>query len=160
MRTISGVILLLVSILASIAAIAQSAPPQPAAAGPGGVAQADEEIKALEAKLVNLIVHGDWDEYEKLLVTDYTGIAYNGKLENKEATMSSFRDGPRKIIVLEPEDLRVRTYGETAILQGQLTIWARESGRVGTKIERFTEVFVRRDGQWRLAAEQETPTGK
>ena len=160
MRTMPRVTLLLVSILATATVIAQSAPAQPTPARLVVNAQAEEEIKALEAKVADLIVHGDWDQYEKLLVSDYAGITYDGKLENREVMMSSLRSGPRKIIVMEPEDLRVRTYGETAVLQGQLTISARESGRVSTKVERFTEVFVRQNGQWYLAARQETATAK
>ena len=160
MRKMPGVTLLVVSILATAAAMAQATPAPPTPARPVVNAQAEEEIKALEAKLANLILHDAWDEYEKLLVSDYAGIAYDGKLESREATMSNFRSGRRKIVVLEPEDLRVRTYGETAVLQGLLTIWARESGRLSTKIERFTEVFVKQDGQWLLAARQGTAAPK
>jgi len=161
MPTIPEVTLLVVSIFTTATAIAQSAAPQPVPARAGVNTLPEDEIKALELKLADLIVHGDWDEYEKRLMPDFTRITYDGKQpENKEATMSSLRSGPRKIVVMEPEDLRVHTYGETAILQGKVTISVRESGRLSTKIERFTEVFVKQDGQWYLAAEQETLLGK
>jgi len=165
MRTIPTVVVLVVIMLAvmalaTVATMAQSTLAQATGAQPGVNAATEEEIKALETKLADLMVHGAWDEYEKLLAPDYAGITYNGKLENKEGAMLGLRNGPRKVIVMEPEDLHVRTYGETAVLQGQLTIWARESGRVSTKVERFTEVFVRQDGHWHLAAMQETPASK
>lgn len=146
--------------LAVATAVSQSAPEPSNPVRPVTSAQADEEIKALELKLANLIVHADWDEYEKLLGPDYTRVAYNGMFEDKKATMSSFRNGPRQYVVMEPEDLRVRTYGETAVLQGKLTISVRESGRLSSKVERFTQVFVKRDGRWFLTAEQETAVGK
>ena len=79
------------------------------------------EIKALELKLAALIVRGDWDEYEKRLTSNYSCIAADGKVAAKEEVMSSFRTGPRKIIFMEPEDLHVWVYGETAIVQGRLT---------------------------------------
>lgn len=110
--------------------------------------------------MADLIVRGDWDEYEKYLVADYTRVAADGKLENKDEVMSGFRKGPRKIIVMEPEDLHVRTYGEAAVLQGRVTTSVRESAHVNTRNERVTEVFVRQDGQWRMAAEQESAMGK
>ena len=160
MRTIAVVTLLVVTVLATATAMGQAAPAQPTPTHSVVNAQTEEEIKALETKLANLIVHDAWDEYEKLLAPDYAGVTYDGKLENKEATMASLRSGRRKIVVMEPEDLRVRTYGETAVLQGLLTVWARESGRVSTKVERFTEVFVKQDGQWLLAAAQETAAAK
>ena|SRR5271157_1501356 len=123
-------------------------------------ANVEEELKTFEVKLADLIVRGDWDEYEKHLAADYTRVAADGKLENKGEVMSAFRKGPRKIIVMEPEDLHLVIYGEAAVMQGHVTTSVRESGHVNTRNERFTEVFVRQDGQWRMAAEHETAMGK
>jgi ketosteroid isomerase-like protein len=142
-------------IAASPTAIAQS--PAPRSEAP---ASAEEEIKTLELKLADLIVHGQWDEYEKHLTSDYTHVATNGTLETKDETMAGFRKGPRTIIVMEPEELHARTYGQTAILQGKTTISWREAGRLSTKVERSTQVFVKQEGQWLLATEHETMLGK
>ena len=57
---------------------------------------------------------------------------------------------------MEPENLRVRTYGDSAILQGERTTSVREAGRVSSNKVRFTEVFVERDEAWYMAAEHET----
>lgn len=123
-------------------------------------ANTEDEIKALEKKFADLIVHDGWDEYEKRLAPEYTRTGSDGKLEKKEDAMAGFRKGPRKVIVMEPEELRVQVYTDTAVLQGMETIWVRELGRVSTKHERFMKVFVRRDGEWYLATEQATATGK
>ena len=158
MRTtlpIVSLTLILILIGASPTAIAQSPAPRSEAS-----ASAEEEIKALELKLADLIIHGQWDEYERHLTSDYTHVATNGVLESKEETMTGFRKGPRTIIVMEPEDLHARTYGQTAIVQGKVTISWREAGRLSTKVERATQVFVKQDGQWFLAAEHETMLGK
>jgi len=137
-----------------LAAIATAACCAGAQTGP------EAEIKTLELRLSDLVVHGNWDEYEKHLAPDYTRIASHGKLLNKEDVMADFRTGPRKIIVMEPEELQIRIHEGDAILQGQLTTSVRESGRVTTRVERFTHVFVKKDGEWLLAAEQETTIGK
>jgi hypothetical protein len=161
MRIILGAALLACTILVTMESGWAQVVPTPAAPlrakGKSGV---EEELKTVELRLANLIVHGDWDEYEKHLTAGYMRVAADGKLENKDEVMSDFRKGSRKIIVMEPEDLHVRIYGETAVMQGHLTTSVRESGRVSTRNERFTAVFVRRVGQWLLAAEQETPMGK
>jgi hypothetical protein len=120
----------------------------------------EESIKALELKLAQWIVQGNWDEYEKLLASDFTRISADGKLADKKSVISEFREGPRKIIVMEPEDMHARIYGDSAILQGRVTTSVRDSGHVNTRKERFTEVFVKQDGQWQLASEQETSIGK
>jgi len=62
-------------------------------------ANTEDEIKALEKKFADLIVHDGWDEYEKRLAPEYTRTGSDGKLEKKEDAMAGFRKGPRKVIV-------------------------------------------------------------
>jgi hypothetical protein len=123
---------------------------------------AEGEIKALELRLAGLIVHGDWDEYEKHLASDYSHIRDNGHVEGKDEALASLRDVRRKIIVMEmePSDLAIRIYGDTAVSNAEFTTSVRESGQVKTRRTRQTDVFVKRDGQWYLIAEQGTMIGK
>ena len=123
-------------------------------------AGSEEELKMVELKLADLMIHANWDEYEKQLAAGYTLIDAKGKLQSKDEIMAEFRKGERKIIVMEPEDLRGRIYGEASVLQGKCTTSVRESGHLRTRNERFTQVFIRRDGKWLLAAEQQTAIGK
>lgn len=152
MRKPLGIILLLGSLFVPSAYAEQSAAPS----GTDVTSKCEEQIEALENKLAALIVSGNWTEYEKRLTLDFTYIDGNAKLETREELLTGYKSGPRKVIVMEPEDLRVRTYGDTAILQGERTTSAREGGRVSSIKVRFTEVFVERKGDWYLAAEQET----
>jgi hypothetical protein len=123
---------------------------------------AEGEIKALEMKLAELIVHGDWDEYEKHLASDYLHTRDNGHVESKDEALGSLRDVKRKIIVMEmePADLEIRIYGDTAVSNAEFTTSVRESGQVKTRRTRQTDVFVKRDGQWYLIAGQGTTIGK
>jgi hypothetical protein len=123
---------------------------------------AEGEIKALELKLAELIVHGGWDEYAKHLASDYLHTRDNGHVEGKGEALASLRDVKRKIIVveMEPADLAIRIYGDTAVSNAEFTTSLRESGQVKTRRTRQTDVFVKRDGQWYLIAEQGTMIGK
>jgi hypothetical protein len=123
---------------------------------------AEGEIRALELKLAELIVHGDWDEYEKHLASDYLHTRDNGHVESKDEALASLRDLKRKIIVMEmePADLAIRIYGETAVSNAEFTTSVRESGQIKTRRTRQTDAFVKRDGQWYLIAEQGTTIGK
>jgi hypothetical protein len=123
---------------------------------------AEGEIKALELKLAGLIVQGDWDEYEKHLASDYLHTRDNGHVESKDEALASLRDVKRKIIVMEmePADLAIRIYGDTAVSNAEFTTSVRESGQVKTRRTRQTNVFVKRDGQWYLIAGQDTMIGK
>jgi ketosteroid isomerase-like protein len=123
---------------------------------------AQGEIKALELRLAELIVHGDWDEYTKHLASDYLYTRDNGHLENKDEALASLSDARRKIIVMEmePADLAIRIYGDTAVANAEFTITVRDSGQVKSRRTRLTDVFVKRDGQWVLVAGQGTTIGK
>ncbi|MBZ5616529.1 MAG: nuclear transport factor 2 family protein [Acidobacteriia bacterium] len=123
---------------------------------------AESEIKALELKLAGMIIRGDWDEYAMYLAPDYLHTRYNGQVESKDEALASLRDVKRKIIVMEmePADLAIRIYGDTALANAEFTITVRDSGQVKSRRTRLTDVFLKRDGQWCLVAGQETPIGK
>jgi hypothetical protein len=120
------------------------------------------EIKALELKLAELIVQGNWDEYAKHLASDYLHTRDNGHVEGKDDALASLRDVKRKVIVMEmePADAVIRIYGDTAMANAEFTTRVRDSGQVKSRRIRLTDVFVKRDGQWCLVSEQETSIGK
>jgi ketosteroid isomerase-like protein len=154
MRTVSTITVLLVLSLALAA--------QPSGVHADANPAAEGEIKALELKLAALIVRGDWDEYAQHLAPDYLHTRDNGHVELRDEALASLRDVRRKIIVMEmePADLAIRIYGETALSNAEFTISVRESGQVKTRRTRITDVFVKRDGQWYLIAGQGTTIGK
>ena len=124
--------------------------------------EADAEIKSLQSKMAQWIVHGEWDEYARQLAPEYLHTGYSGQVESKEEVMTALRDERRRIIVMEvePSDQRVRIYGDTAVSNTEVTISVRESGQLRTRRLRMTNVFIRREGQWYLVAEQATSIGK
>jgi hypothetical protein len=123
---------------------------------------AEGEIKALELKMADLIVRADWDEYAKLLSSDYLHTRENGRVEKKDEALASLQDLKRKIIVMEmePADLAIRIYGDMAVSNAEFTMTVRDSGMVKPHLIRLTDVFVKRDGQWRLVAGQSTAVSK
>ena len=123
---------------------------------------AEGEIKSLETKLAELLVRGDWDEYATHLASDYLHIRENGVVEDKEQALASLRDPKRKFIVMEmdPASHAIRIYGDTAVSSAEFTITVRDSGQVKSRRTRLTDVFLKREGQWWLVAEQGATIGK
>jgi len=134
---------------------------QPAPVHADANSAAESEIKALQSELAALIAKGDWDEYAKHLASDYF-YAENGHVETWEEALASLRDVKRKIIVMEmePDDLAIRIYGDTAIASAKFDETVREAGQVKSRSTRVTDVFIRRDGQWYLAAGHASTLGK
>jgi Domain of unknown function (DUF4440) len=123
---------------------------------------AESEIKALELRRAELIVRGEWDEYAKQLAFDYLHTRDDGHVESRDEAMANLRDVKRKIIVMEmePANLVVHIYGDTAVSSAEFMVRFRENGRVNSRRVRLGDVFVKRDGQWWLVAEQGTTIGK
>jgi hypothetical protein len=123
---------------------------------------AEAEIKTLETKLADLIVHSKWDEYATNLAAGYLHTRDNGHVETRDEALASLRDVKRTFIVMEmePADAVVRVYGDTAVSNAEFTTRVRDSGQVKSRRVRLTDIFIKRDGQWSLIAEQETTIGK
>ena len=143
--------------LALSIALAAQQPGIHAAANPA----AEAEIKALELKLADLMVRGDWDEYAKHLASDYL-YTDNGHVESRDEALANLRDSKRKFIVMEieSEDLTIRIYGDMAVSGAKYTATVRESGQVKSHLARVTDVFIKRDGQWYVIAGQAATIAK
>jgi len=123
-----------------------------------GNSGAQEEVKKAELDLAQMIVKGEWDQYAAYLMDDYEHTSTVS--ESKAQWLERLRSGADKVLDLAPEELMVRVYGDTAILSGHFTLVQRKNGRVDTFFTRETEVFLRRNGRWMLAAEHATSMGK
>jgi ketosteroid isomerase-like protein len=121
---------------------------------------AEDEIRKVELDLAQTMIRGEWDSYAAHLMDDYERAASNGTTENKAAVMTHLRSGSEKVLDLTPEELKIRVYGDTAILTGHFTLVQRRNGRVDTYFTRETEVFLRRNGRWLLATEHATTVAK
>lgn len=142
--------LLLAFILPAYAQEGTRADPNPAA---------EAEIKKLEMDLAQMIVKGEWDQYAAQLMDDYQRNGASG-IQDKAAVIKELRSTDAKVLDLAPEELGVRVYGDTAIVTGHFTLVQRRNGRVDTFFTRESEVFLKRNGRWMLAAEHATAVGK
>ncbi|UUZ50809.1 nuclear transport factor 2 family protein [Massilia sp. B-10] len=55
------------------------------------------------------------------------------------------------------EDFDVRVYGDVALLTGRTRMTGSYDGKQFKSHYRYTDVYVRRDGQWKVASVQITP---
>ena len=118
-------------------------------------AEVEREIKALEFHLADLLVRGQLDTYSTFLSQDYTRINDRGEVQTREQVLHQFRTS-RVGFTMEPTELVVQSYGDTAILTGILKVKAAEPSRP-ERTSRFRKVFVRRSGRWYLVSLQGVP---
>ena len=113
----------------------------------GQQASADSAaIVALELELSRLLAAGQVAEYATHLTADYARTTQQGTLERHDVALASWRARGAGS-VMRPTDLWVRVYGDAAVLTG--VVGGADTSGPRTRI---TKMFVRQQGQWRLAA--------
>lgn len=116
----------------------------------------EQEIKVLEHERNRAILNGDAATLERMTSDDYTFITLRGELRTKADVVKGFQSGTFKYDWRTISDLKVRVYGDTAIVTGRSTQKGTESGKDYSGDYRFTRVYVKQKGRWVTVALQAT----
>lgn len=148
-RTISALpllVLLLLPLLPGALTAAETADPR-------------QEVLAADARRFAAMVQGDLTALEGLLTEDLTYTHSTGQVESRTELLESLRSGRLRYLAAEPSESAVRLLGETAIVTGRADMRVSAQGQGLTLQVRFTEVWVKSGGMWKLAAWQSTRIG-
>ena len=129
----------------------------PARAQMGAAPSVEEQIKKMEKDRAAAVVKADVATLEGLTSDDYVLINANGQVSNKAETMSSIKTGKIKLTSNEVSDLKVRVYGNTAVVTGKANSKGTIGGRELKGPVMFTRVYVKKNGKWQSVAFQQTP---
>jgi uncharacterized protein (TIGR02246 family) len=114
------------------------------------------QFKELQQRLATAYLRGDRAFVDALLADDWTSTDYQGRIWTKAGVLAMF-DGPRPPMTKAEIDVdRVRLLGDVAIVTGQSLAAGLVDGRDVTVRQRYTDIYVRRDGRWRIVASQGT----
>lgn len=116
----------------------------------------EDEIKKLEMDRAAAVVKGDMAMVEKQTSDDYTLINMNGQMATKQQMIDAFKSGKSKLSMNELSDMKVRVYGNTAVVTGKSTVKGMIAGKDATGSVMFTRVYVKKDGHWQSVALQQT----
>jgi ketosteroid isomerase-like protein len=129
----------------------------PARAQGAATAGVEEQIKKMEKDRAAAVVKADVATLEGLTSDDYVLINANGQVSNKAETMSMIKTGKIKLTANEVSDLKVRVYGDTAVVTGKSTAKGSINGVELKGPVMFTRVYVKKSGKWQSVAFQQTP---
>ena len=120
-------------------------------------AQSDEEqLKKLETDRAAAAVKGDVATLEMQTSDDYTFINLYGRMSDKSQMVNAFKTGQTKLTSNEVSDMKVRVYGDTAVITGKADIKGTLGGKDVAGQIMFTRVYVKKGGQWQSVAFQQT----
>jgi len=119
--------------------------------------KSEEEIVSLESKLTDQILSGD-PAYADSLADDYVLIRDDGSVHTKAEMVARFvaRDLANRIEVLQPSNLKIRIYGDTAVMNFELHWTQTVNGRHLASHSRLTKVFIKRNSRWYMVNNQGT----
>lgn len=114
------------------------------------------QFREMQRNLATAYQRGDRAFVDALLADDWTSTDYQGRIWTKDRVLALF-DGPRPPMTSAQIDVdRVRLLGDVAIVTGRSVSAGRVDGRDVSITQRYTDIYVRRDGRWRVVASQGT----
>lgn len=129
------------------------------ALGATGHAQSNdpaEAVKAAELRRFEATTQRDYKALAALLADDLVYTHSSAAVDSKASYLESLTSGRVTYKTIQPRDLKVRVYGDLAIINGEATMSVDANGEAINNTLRFTDVWVKRNGQWQMTAWQST----
>ena len=120
----------------------------------------EEELLKVEKGFVDAIAKNDLEAIERFVRDDWIIINADGGIIDRERFVEVIKSGTLTHEMMESEDMRVRVYGDSAVVSALTRSKGKFMGQEFTTHERSTDDFVRRDGQWRCVLTQLTASTK
>jgi len=111
-----------------------------------------KEIEALEQQWRQAIILNDVSQMDHLLADDYMGISANGTVETKTQVLALRKAGTVRIKSLDLNDLKVRVYGDTAVVTSKADLEGTNGQSDISGNYRYTRVYNKRYGQWKIVS--------
>jgi ketosteroid isomerase-like protein len=113
----------------------------------------EKELLRIEEDLHVAYLRHDAKYVGQILADDFLAIDASGNHYGKAKRLAELSD-PTDCEYVTPFDMKVRVYGDAAVLTGRTKAKCRADGADVQLSTRWTDVFIRRDHRWRWVAAQ------
>lgn len=118
-------------------------------------AEGDEtKIIALENLWNQMQINHDAVAMGKLLDTDFVLTDYDGSVLNKAQFLDAIRDPSNQLTVEVSEGMKLHRHAETVVVTGATHEKGTLKGKHYEHQGRFTDTWIKKDGQWLCIASQ------
>lgn len=111
-------------------------------------------LKALEEKWDAANLKGDAAALGAILADTFISTSAEGKVRTKAEVLAELKAGAIKYQTSKVDDMKVFLYGDAAVVNGKWTGKFVLKGKPTDTVERFTDTYIRQNGQWRAVASQ------
>ncbi len=116
----------------------------------------EQTLRQIEREWGEAIKTKDKVWFERTFADEYTAINSRGKMFNKTEDMADVLSNTDTITSDELSDMKVRVYGDTAVVTGRLHLVGKDKNGNFDRNYIFTDTFVKRDGRWQVISTQAT----
>lgn len=111
-----------------------------------------EEIRKVDQERIHAQVHADAVALDRIYADDFIGIGPSGTLRTKKDVLADFTSRKLTFQSITTDDVRIRVYGNAAVETGLSTMKGQDAGKVVPEENRFTRVWIKEGGRWRLVS--------
>ncbi|MEJ7847046.1 MAG: nuclear transport factor 2 family protein [Pyrinomonadaceae bacterium] len=120
----------------------------------------EQTLMKMEQEMADAIVKGDMSVWDKYSADNSVFTDPGGMMMNKAQSMAMFKSGDLKIESTKMDDMKVQMFGNTAIVTYRTTDKGMYKGKDISGEYRWTDVFAKIGGKWKMIAGQGTPVMK
>ena len=117
----------------------------------------EQVIRQMDHERIQAQIDADAAALTRIYADDFIGIGPSGTVRTKPQVISDFTSRELKFQSITTDDVRVRVYGNTAVETGRSTMIGQDNGKAVPRENRFTRVWIKQVGRWRLVANHYSP---
>ncbi|MGH9356985.1 MAG: nuclear transport factor 2 family protein [Terriglobia bacterium] len=119
-------------------------------------AEIEKQVLNVERERDQAIQKRDMATLDRIHGDDLSFVNTHGMVVNKTQYLDDIRSGKLKFLSFKQDDYHFYIYGDTVVMTGRAISVVKYHGRVNHIPRRFTSVYIKQGGQWRLVAHQAT----
>jgi uncharacterized protein (TIGR02246 family) len=112
----------------------------------------EQAIRQLDGERIQAQIGADAAALDRIYADDFIGVGPSGTVRTKKQVISDFTSGTLKFESITTDEVQVRVYENTAVETGLSTMNGQDKGKAVPRNTRFTRVWVKQQGSWRLVA--------
>ena len=117
----------------------------------------EQAVRQQDQERIRAQISADTLALRRIYADDFLGIGPTGVVRNKEQVIADFTSHELTYQSITTADVRVRIYGNAAVETGRSTMIGVDKGRAVPHENRFTRVWVVKEGRWQLVANHYSP---
>jgi uncharacterized protein (TIGR02246 family) len=123
-----------------------------AAAAASPAENVEQALIKLEREWAEALVKADVAALDRVMADDWSMTNWDGRTQTKAQSIAEIKSGANKFEVVSVGDIKVRVFGDAAVVTLAQTEKSQERGKDSSGRYLFTDVWVKRDGRWQAVA--------